>query len=98
MKQYLIATLLVLHALLSLPTAASASTPTPTLDAQGVDLTNLPLGDSRHSTGPQVGYIWPCHIETNSKAGAGVDGPWINKTAGTYNLTAKDMVHGSVEW
>jgi hypothetical protein len=100
MKNYLIALMLILYTLLSFPATASGATPTPTatFDAQGVDLTHLPLGDTLHSTDPEVGYIWPCHIDTNSNAGAGVDGPWIDKIDKTYDLTVKDEVHGSVEW
>ncbi|HYF62223.1 MAG TPA: hypothetical protein VD886_05370, partial [Herpetosiphonaceae bacterium] len=34
--------------------------------AAGLDLTRLPLGDERLSAGPQVGWIWPCHVEANA--------------------------------
>jgi hypothetical protein len=102
MRTFIIGLIVILYTLLSMPTAAwgVAATPTvtPTLDAAGIDLTHLPLGDTLHSTSPKVGYIWPCHVDTNSRAGAGVDGPWIDKADGTYDLTAKDIVHGSVEW
>ncbi len=60
------------------------------------DLTRLPLGDGRLSDRPQVGYIWPCNIEPNA-GGAFQDGPWI-KSDGTYDLTAKAVVDGEVNW
>ena len=60
------------------------------------DLTSLPLGDSKHSSGPKQGYIWPCHTDPNG-GGAQEDGPWI-KSDGTYDLTQKVSVPGSVTW
>jgi hypothetical protein len=62
-----------------------------------IDLKKLPLGDNLHSTAPKVGTIWPCRIEPGGP-GAGVDGPWINKQAGTFDYTAKIAVSGAVEW
>ncbi|MCC7451897.1 MAG: YHYH protein [Anaerolineae bacterium] len=68
----------------------------PTPDADGVDLTHLPLGDNRHSTGPKVGYIWPCRIEADA-GGAFKVGTWI-KSDGTYDFTKKAVVDGAVNW
>lgn len=64
--------------------------------AWGHDLTRLPLGDGKLSNSPRVGWIWPCHTEPDA-GGAGRDGPWI-RSDGTYDLTAKAVVPGSVTW
>jgi hypothetical protein len=66
------------------------------LQAWGHDLTRLPLGDGKLSNAPKAGWIWPCHTEPDA-GGAGRDGPWI-KGDGTYDLTAKAVVPGSVSW
>ena len=66
--------------------------------AHELDPAKLPLGDGKLSTGPKVGYLWACHTNPNSRAGAQVDGPWIDKADGTYNLTKKAVVDGSVTW
>lgn len=64
----------------------------------GIDLTKLPLGDSRVSlTAASVGGIWACRIDPNA-GGARVVGPWINVTAGTFDYTAKYIVDGDVSW
>lgn len=60
------------------------------------DLTRLPLGDGKISSAPKTGWIWTCHIEPDA-GGAFRDGPWI-KADGTYDLTAKAVVPGSVNW
>lgn len=60
-----------------------------------VDLTRLPLGDHRLSQEPKVGWIWACHMEHGG--GAHRDGPWI-RDDGTFDLTAKAIVTGSVNW
>src|ERR1700749_3221523 len=65
--------------------------------AHDVDLTKLPLGDGHLSSAPQVGYIWACRVDPNG-GGAQVDGPWINKAAGTYDFTKKAVVSGQVTW
>ncbi len=72
------------------------NTATPTPDT-GVELTKLPLGDSRLSDNPKVGWIWPCHIDPNA-GGAFRNGPWIDLQAGTYDYTAKAVVDGAVTW
>jgi hypothetical protein len=64
--------------------------------AGGIDLTHLPLGDNRLSQEPKAGWIWACRIE-NASGGALVVGPWI-KADGTYDLTMKAVVSGSVNW
>jgi YHYH protein len=63
----------------------------------GVDPTRLPLGDGKVTTsGPKKGYVYVCHT-SNAPAGAFRDGPWI-KSDGTFDLTAKAVVDGSVAW
>jgi hypothetical protein len=58
------------------------------------DLTKLPLG-GKLSTSPQFGAIYNCRSESTG-GGAEHDGPWIH--GDTYDLTAKEIVHGSVSW
>ncbi|MBV9548685.1 MAG: YHYH protein [Alphaproteobacteria bacterium] len=65
--------------------------------AHDVDLTKLPLGDGHLSSAPQVGYIWACRVDPGG-GGAQLDGPWINKAAGTYDFTKKAVVSGQVTW
>lgn len=61
------------------------------------DLTRLPLGDGKVSTTPQVGYIYLCNTQPTGQGGAGTDGPWIHSD-GTFDLTAKAVVDGNVQW
>jgi hypothetical protein len=63
-----------------------------------VDPTALPLGDYKYKTdGAKRGYVYTCH-QLSGVGGAGVEGPWINTTNGTYDSTAKATVNGSVSW
>ncbi|MBV9420041.1 MAG: YHYH protein [Alphaproteobacteria bacterium] len=64
--------------------------------AHEADLTRLPLGDGKISTGPKAGWIWACRVDPNG-GGARVAGPWI-KSDGTYDFTAKAVVPGDVRW
>jgi YHYH protein len=61
-----------------------------------VDLSRLPIGDGKLSNSPKVGWIWPCHVESNA-GGSFRNGPWI-KANGTYDLSAKAVVDGNVTW
>lgn len=61
------------------------------------DLTALPLGDGKISQGPRQGWVWACRIDPQAGR-AQVDGPWIDKARGTYDLTAKAIVPGNVRW
>ena len=70
--------------------AASAS-------AHEINLHKLPLGDGKLSHAPKRGWIWACHTDPQA-GGAQVVGPWINEKEGTYDLTAKLAVRGSVTW
>ncbi len=65
--------------------------------AHEVDLTKLPLGDGKLSSAPAVGQIWACRVDPNG-GGAQVDGPWINKSNGTFDFTKKAVVSGHVVW
>lgn len=64
-----------------------------------LDLTNLPLGDDKLSTTPQVGYVYRCGDGAGNEGagGAQVEGPWI-RDDGTFDYTAKAVVDGAVEW
>ena len=65
--------------------------------AAGGDRTRLPLGDGRVSTdGPRRGWVYACRIMTGGP-GAFRDGEWI-RSDGTFDLTAKPTVDGSVRW
>jgi hypothetical protein len=65
--------------------------------AHDVDLHHLPLGDGHLSTEPKVSEIWACRVDPNG-GGAQVDGPWIDKAAGTYDFTKKTVVQGHEVW
>jgi hypothetical protein len=63
-----------------------------------VTKTALPLGDNRYSTtAPKVGYIYMCRVQAGGGGAAHV-GPWINSSAGTWDLTQKPTVDGKVSW
>jgi|GEM_PF-2942616 len=66
------------------------------LEADGVDLTRLPIGDGRVSNSARVGYVWSCQSSFNG-TGAQQSGPWI-RSDGTFDLTAKAVVDGEVAW
>ena len=65
--------------------------------AHDVDLKRLPLGDGKVSSEPKAGWVWACHVDPMG-GGAHADGPWIDKAAGTFDMTAKTVVRGSVTW
>jgi hypothetical protein len=88
MKLIMLATAAVMA--LSGPPAASAH------DEGGADLTHLPLGDGKLSTGPKRGYIWACRVDPQG-GGAFRNGPWIHSD-GTYDFTRKAVVSGHVVW
>ena len=64
-------------------------------DESAVDLTALPL-DAAITTSPQVGAITSCQTTFNGPGAT--TGPWIDEDAGTFDLTAKPTVDGSVSW
>lgn len=61
-----------------------------------VDVHNLPIGDGKVSTSPQVGYVYSCQTQFNG-GGAFQSGDWIH-TDGTFDATAKPSIDGSVTW
>jgi hypothetical protein len=73
-------------------TGASAST-TPGAAATTIDLTRLPIGDSKVSTVPAVGSVFACQRSFGG-GGAFRDGPWI-RSDGTFDYTAKLAVAGA---
>jgi hypothetical protein len=68
--------------------------------ASGVNPAFLPLGDGKVTTaGARRGYVYSCGSGKAPPGGGGAfsDGPWI-RSDGTYDLTAKASVDGSVRW
>jgi hypothetical protein len=62
-----------------------------------VDVRNLPIGDGKVSTtGARRGWIYACQVMQGG-GGSFRDGEWIHDD-GTFDLTAKPTVDGSVEW
>jgi hypothetical protein len=71
--------------------------PVSALSGDALNPTHLPVGDGKISTTPKVGYVMRCGIGPGNGGGALVAGPWI-RTDGTFDLTAKVNVNGSVNW
>ena len=65
--------------------------------ASAVDVHRLPLGDNRYASRPRKGYVFSC-ITQFGGGGAFRAGPWIDASAGTWDLTRKIAVQGSVTW
>ena len=74
------------------PDATLAPTDVPEAE---VDLTALPIGDAI-SSAPQAGAVWACQT-TFGGGGASETGDWVHDD-GTYDLTAKPLVDGAVDW
>src|SRR6266540_4974524 len=67
----------------------------------GVDTTSLPLGDGKWSIEtPEKGSIYLCSGSAPSTTKSTISAPWINSSAGTFNLVTKRTyaVDGSVNW
>jgi len=81
-----------------LPTSISAPTESPSTapHVDVLDVTHLTLGDNKTSTSPQRGYVYSCMTQFNG-GGAQGTGNWINSD-GTWDLTKKIHVDGSVTW
>jgi len=81
--------------------AATVGMPGTTLgsDSSGTNPAFLPLGDGKVTTsGPQRGYVYACSTWTPPGAGGAFsEGPWIHGD-GTFDLSAKATVDGSVRW
>lgn len=79
-------------------TDASVPSPTPTV-RETLDLTQLPIGDGRLSTQPQVGYLWSCRMQFDPNAGgAQATGEWYDAANGTWNFNLKPVVDGTISW
>ena len=65
--------------------------------ASAPDVHRLPLGDNRYATAPRKGYVFACNTEFGGGGAFGA-GPWIDASAGTWDLTRKIAVQGSVAW
>ena len=67
------------------------------LPKPGVDLTALPLGDSRVTlTGPKAGWTWACSGGNPDAPGAIHEGPWIGTS--TWDVLQKVAVRGAKSW
>ncbi len=78
--------------------SATVTTATPKARSS-INMKALPLGDNKVTTTPKVGYIYSCQKQSDENGGgAGVDGPWINKTTNTWDYTQKVTVSGEVIW
>lgn len=64
----------------------------------GPDRTALPLGDDKVSDSPRRGYVYLCRTDSPGGGGAAVEGPWIDREAGTWNAEQKVSVPGAVNW
>jgi hypothetical protein len=61
-----------------------------------VAVTRLTLGDGKISATPQRGYVYSCMTQFNGGGAQGTS-PWINRD-GTWDLTKKFTVDGSISW
>jgi YHYH protein len=61
------------------------------------DPTTLPIGDGKVSSSAKMGSVFSCQIRFPPFGGAFQDGPWI-KPDGTFDITSKAVVDGSVSW
>ncbi len=73
-----------------LTVAAVVGKPSPT------DVTRLPLGDGHVSTSAKPGYVYACQGNPERPGGADHAGSWI--AGSTFDLTAKAVVDGHVNW
>ena len=76
--------------------AGSSSAHSTTAAAAATDVTHLPLGDGHVSTRARRGYVYSCQTRFGT-GGANAATPWI-RSDGTWDLTAKPTVAGSVSW
>ena len=61
-----------------------------------LDITHLELGDNKISSSPQSGFVFSCRTDFNG-GGPAATGWWLNGD-GTWDLTKKAVVDGSVSW
>lgn len=63
------------------------------------DITQLPIGTAKVSLErAAVGGLYACDAGSPNGGGAHATGPWIDESAGTWNLTRKVAVQGVVSW
>ena len=67
------------------------------VSADAVDPTRLPLGDELAADAPTCDQAFTCQRFDPNAGGAMVQGPWFNED-GTWDVTKKLYVRGSVEW
>jgi len=82
-------------------TSTSASEPytcpSATTSSGALNCTDLPLGDHKYSTTtPKAGYVYSCMSLSGSPVVS--NAPWINNSAGTWNMLQKVAVEGAVSW
>jgi hypothetical protein len=65
--------------------------------ASSLDERTLPLGDGKYLTSPKKGYVFSCQTVFRG-GGAQANGPWIDESANTWDVTKKIAVQGSVRW
>lgn len=81
------------------PTSSTGDSIVNTWVGPPADTTKLPIGTSKVSlTGPSVGGLFACDAGNSRGGGAHAAGPWLNETAGTWDLTKKISVQGDVSW
>ncbi|MEW5938489.1 MAG: YHYH protein [Chloroflexota bacterium] len=78
------------------PPSATDAAPTESAHHEEVDIHNLPIGDGKVSTSPQVGYVFACQASFNG-GGAFAAGDWIHAN-NTYDAAAKPTIDGAVTW
>lgn len=63
------------------------------------DLTSLPIGTSRVSTSTAaVGGLFTCSAGNPNGGGAFAAGPWVDESAGSWDVTEKIAVQGDITW
>ena len=87
---------------------ASSASLAPAADSGGItnawigppaDVTKLPIGTSKVSlTEATVGGLYSCDGGNPNGGGAEVVGPWADESAGTWDLSQKVAVQGTVSW
>ncbi len=78
--------------------ASSERYATTPVSAGALNTRALPLGDGYVSTTPKVGYVDSCITHFGGIGGARVNGPWIDTTNHTWNMTTKIAVNGAIRW
>ena len=83
----MVKTLITVSLALAVPmTSASAA----------IDKTRLPVGDEKYGSSAKRGWVYTCQ-QSFFGGGAQGEGPWMNGD-GTWDLTQKISVRGSVDW